>query len=325
MPTKIEISYKTIIFTVFFLIFLWFLREIKDIIFWVFVAFILMSAFKPLANTIEKRGIPRIVGVISIYLLIILILAVVGSSLIPPLVVETGHLLERLPNLVESILPFINIDVQLITAQVAPIGENLLRVTVGLFNNIIAIFTVFVISFYLLLERNNLQAFLVNLVGKEASERTIVIINKVEERLGAWVRGQVALMLAIGLMTFAGLIVLGIPFVLPLAIFAGLLEIIPTIGPIISAIPAVLVAFTISPLFALATAGLYLLVQQLENHLVVPYVMRRAVGLPPLVTIIAILMGARLAGVGGAILAVPIVVTIESVVTEYVKFKTVKI
>ena len=322
MPTKIELSYKTIVFAVFFLVFLRFLLEIKDIIFWVFVAFILMSAFKPMANSLEKRGVPRIIGIMAIYFVIILFLVLVGGALIPPLVVQTGHLVERLPRLIESIIPFIQVDVQLLTSQVAPIGENLVRVTVGLFNNIFAIFTVFVISFYLLLERSNLRTFLVNFLGKEIAEKIVVIINKVEERLGAWVRGQVALIITIGVFTFVGLLFLGIPYALPVAIFAGFMEVIPTVGPIISAVPAILVAFTISPLFALFAAGLYLVVQQLENHIVVPYVMRKAVGLPPLVTIIAILIGARLSGIGGAILAVPVVVTIESVVSEYIKLKT---
>lgn len=324
MPAKIEISYKTIVFAVFFLIFLWFLREIKDIIFWVFVAFILMSAFKPTVNAIEKKGIPRIIGILGIYLLVILLLVIVGSTLIPPLVTQTIHLVERLPGLVSPLVPFIQQDIQLLTQQVAPIGENIVRVTVGLFSNIVALFTIFVISFYLLLERSNLKTFLTNFLGKQSGESVIVVINKVEERLGAWVRGQVALIITIGVFTFIGLLILGIPYALPLAILAGMLEIIPTIGPILSAVPAVLVAFTISPLFALATAGVYFIVQQLENHLIVPYVMRRAVGLPPLVTIIAILIGARLAAVAGAILAVPIVVTIESVVTEYMKLKSPK-
>ena len=322
MPTKIELSYKTIVFAVFFLVFLRFLLEIKDIIFWVFVAFILMSAFKPMANSLEKRGVPRIIGIFAIYLLIILFLVLVGGTLIPPLVVQTGHLVERLPSLLEHIIPFIQVDVQLLTSQVAPIGENLIRVTVGLFNNIFALFTVFVISFYLLLERSNLRTFLDNFLGKEIADKIVVIISKVEERLGAWVRGQVALIITIGVFTFVGLFFLGIPYALPLAIFAGFMEVIPTVGPIISAVPAILVAFTISPLFALFAAGLYLVVQQLENHIVVPYVMRKAVGLPPLVTIIAILIGARLSGIGGAILAVPVVVTIESVVSEYIKLKT---
>jgi len=135
--------------------------------------------------------------------------------------------------------------------------------------------------------------------------------------LGAWVRGQLTLALIIGLATFIGLSFLRLPYVLPLSIIAGILEIVPMIGPIISAIPAIIIAFTISPVLALATTAFYFLVQQAEAHLVVPFVMKRAVGLPPLVTIVALMVGAKLAGITGGLLAVPIVVVIQTVVAQY--------
>ena len=159
-------------------------------------------------------------------------------------------------------------------------------------------------------------------MGDEAAKKVMTIWLKVEERLGAWVRGQVTLAFTIGLSTFFGLTLLGIPYTFPLAILAGLLEIVPIIGPIIAAIPAILVAFTISPLLALATAALYFIIQQVEANLVVPLVMRKAVGLPPLVTIIGLMIGGKLGGIGGAILAIPIFVTLETIIKEYFALKS---
>lgn len=325
MPTKVEISYKTIIFTVLFLLALWIVYQILDIILLVFVSFILMAALRPWAEYLRKYSIPGPLSVLLIYVLFLILLVFAGSSIVPPLVTQTAHLLENLPGYVSSVLPFIKIDFQMLVSQVAPYSENLVKVTVGLFSNIVTVFTVFVISFYLILERRNLGMHLINFMGEKGADRLLSIVRRVEVRLGAWIRGQIALMFSIGLATYIGLTLIGIPYVLPLAIIAGFLEIVPTVGPIISAIPAILVALTISPLLALATAVLYFVIQQLENQLIVPLVMKRVVGLPPLVTLLSLMIGAKLAGIGGAILAVPIFVAIETVVSEYIKLKEIQI
>ena len=120
-------------------------------------------------------------------------------------------------------------------------------------------------------------------------------------------RGQLLLMLAIGLATFLGLILLGIPYALPLAILAGLLEIIPTLGPILAAVPAVIIALTISPGMAIVVVGLYIVIQMLENNILVPKIMQRAVGLNPVIVIIGVVIGANLLGVAGALLSIPFI------------------
>src|SRR3989344_339154 len=322
MPSKIEISHRTILFTIFFLIFLWFLIQIQEILSLIFVAFILMSAISPFADNLERFHVPRALSVLMIYVFLIALIAIAGNSIIPPLVVQTIRLGENFPALIKSILPSTTFDIQSITQQITPVGENLLKVTVGLFSNIVTLFTLFVISFYLILERKNLKSHFSVFMGDEAAKKVMTIWLKVEERLGAWVRGQVTLAFTIGLSTFFGLTLLCIPYTFPLAILAGLLEIVPIIGPIIAAIPAILVAFTISPLLALATAALYFIIQQVEANLVVPLVMRKAVGLPPLVTIIGLMIGGKLWGIGGAILAIPIFVTLETIIKEYFSLKS---
>lgn len=321
MPGKIEISHKTILFTVFLLILLWLLVQIQEIIFAIFVAFIFMSAINPWADFLERYRIPRAISVLSIYIFLIGLVAFAANSILPPLVVQTIRLGENLPVYIRSVVPFITFDIKTLTQQITPVGENILKVTVGLFSNIIALFTLFVISFYLILERKNLKTHLAIFMGDEGAQKVMKVVSKVEERLGAWVRGQAALALVIGVSTYFGLSLLGIPYTFPLAILAGLLEIVPIIGPIISAIPAIIVAVTISPFLALATAAMYFIIQQLEANLVVPFVMRKAVGLPPLVTIIALMVGAKLGGINGAILAIPVFVTIETIFREYLHMK----
>jgi len=123
-------------------------------------------------------------------------------------------------------------------------------------------------------------------------------------------------MTIVGVLSFVGLRLLGIEFALPLAILAGLLEIIPNIGPIVSAIPAVLSGLTVSPLMGLAVAALYFLIQQIENSIIVPRVMQKVVGVNPLVTILSLAIGFKLAGVAGAILAIPVVLVIQVATSE---------
>ncbi len=324
MPSKIEISYKTIIFTVFFLILLWFLVQIIDTIFLVFVAFIIMTAFKPWVDLLERIFLPRVLAIIIVYLGMFTLLGYTTSVLLPPLVSESIHLAEILPGYTREVLPFIQIDPQIISQQLAPIGENVLKVTFGIFGNMIAVFSIFVISFYLLVQRKQLEPLLSEFVGEKGAITLINTLRKVEGRLGSWVRGQATLMVFIGITIFIGLTLLRVPFALPLSILAGILEIVPVIGPIFSAIPAVLVALTTTPFLAVVTAMLYFTVQQVEAHLVIPFVMRKAVGIPPLITIISLMVGGKLGGIAGAILAVPIVVTLETVFSEYLKSKEVK-
>lgn len=324
MPSKIEISYKTIIFTVFFLILLWFLVQIIDTIFLVFVAFIIMTAFKPWVDLLERIFLPRVLAIIIVYIGMFTLLGYTTSVLFPPLVSESIHLAEILPGYIREVLPFIQIDPQIISQQLAPIGENVLKVTFGIFGNMIAVFSIFVISFYLLVQRKQLEPLLSEFVGEKGAITLINTLRKVEGRLGSWVRGQVTLMVFIGITIFIGLTLLRVPFALPLSILAGILEIVPVIGPIFSAIPAVLVALTITPFLTVITALLYFTVQQVEAHLVIPFVMRKAVGIPPLITIISLMVGGKLGGITGAILAVPIVVTLETVFSEYLKSKEAK-
>lgn len=321
MSNKIEISHKTIIFTVLFLVFLWFIFQIKQIIFWIFIAFILMSALKPIVESLEKLRIPRILSILIVYLLLIATIIITGSSIVPPMVIQTIHLIDRLPNYLQVALPFIQLDPKAFIGQIAPLSESIVRVTVSVFSNIIVLLTILVLSIYMLIERKKLDTFLSKFLKEESIPSILRIIVRVEERLGAWVRGQIVLGLAIGLMTFVGLMILNLPYVLPLAIIAGFLEIVPNIGPVISGIPAVLIALTISPLVALATIAVYFLIHQFENHIIVPLVMNKVVGLPPLVTIVAMLIGAKLAGIGGMLLAIPIVVSSETIITEWLKMK----
>jgi predicted PurR-regulated permease PerM len=319
MPKKVEISHRTIIFTVFFLLGLWFLYEVRQIILALFVSLILMSALNPAVNRLEGWRFPRWLAILVIYfgVLGILILGLVGA--IPALVEQTGSFAERIPLLFRQVT-FLGLDPSILASQITQLGTipaNIFRLTMSLFSNIVSLFALFVITFYLLLERRNLDHYLQILFGEGGEEKAEQFVDKIENRLGSWVRGEITLMVIIGIMTYLGLRFLGIEFALPLAILAGFLEIVPNIGPTISAVPAVLAGLAISPMMALAVTALYFLVQQAENTLIVPKVMQKAAGVNPLITILSLAVGFKLAGPVGAVLAVPVVILIEVVGSEW--------
>ena len=172
------------------------------------------------------------------------------------------------------------------------------------------------------MERQSLENRIASFfIGRQ--ERVKGLIIQIEEKLGGWFRGQFFLSLVIGTLSYIGLLILGVPYALPLAVVAGVMEVVPVIGPIISAIPSILIALTISPLLGLAVAVMYFVIQQLENHLIVPQVMKRAVGINPLFVILAIAVGSRLLGFAGALLAVPIAVVIQIIVAEIIEEKNI--
>ena len=312
-PAKIEISHKTIIFTAFFLIFLWFLFQIRNILLLIFIAIIFMSALSPIVDKLEKLKVPRGLSILLIYILIWTGISYGIASLVPPLVEQTTKFITRLPQDIANLSQG-RFDVSIFNSHLNALPEQILKIAVSTFANVAGLFTFMVIVFYLIMERKNLHKYLVFMLGNNGTEKHL--IEKLESKLGSWMRGQLALMLIVGMMSYLGLTFLGVEFAVPLAFLAGMLEIIPNIGPTVSMIPAVLVALGTSPVLALAVFALYFLIQQLENNFIVPKIMSKAVGLSPLVIIISLLIGFKTAGIPGAILSVPSVLFIEIIIND---------
>ncbi len=320
MPRKIEISHRTIIFTVFFLLFLWLVWYLRGVLVLLFFGIILMAALNPLVDRLERWRIPRVLSIVVIYILIIGALSLVIAGIIPPLVEQTQTLLSRLPSDFDSFNLGINqkvVDNQInqLLDKFSIFSGGVIKTIGGIFQNILNFIIFIVISFYLLLQRKNLDKLLVRFLGSE-QKIGARIVDKIETRLGGWVRAELLLMLIVGLLSYIGLRLLGIEYALPLAIFAGVLEIIPNIGPFISAIPAVLAGLILGPWIALAVAALYFLIQQFENQFIVPQIMAKEVGINPLIVILSLIAGFKLAGVVGAILAIPVVILIEIILSE---------
>lgn len=318
MPNKVEISSKSILFA--FLLFVGFnvVYQIQDILFGLFISIMLVATLAPLVDRLEKFRLSRPVAILIVYLFIIIFVGLLVAAATTPLIDQTRRLINMLPASISKI-DFLSSHQEEITTQLlgqlGSVPENLLRVVIGIFSNIFSVFTTFVITFYLLLEKKHLDTHMDHLFGSQALRLTTVV-KDIEFSLGSWVRGELVLMFVIGVTTFIGLTLLGVDSALPLAIIAGVLEILPNIGPVISAIPAILIAATISPVIALGTAILYILIQIAENNFLVPRVMQQAVGINPVIIILCLTVGNRLAGPTGAVLAIPIFVVLRALTHE---------
>lgn len=317
---KIEISQKTILFTLGTLLSLWFLYQVRSIVVLLFIAFILMTAVNPLVRLANKIKIPTIAVMLVIYFGLIALISTVVASLVPAVVQQTKDITLLLPTYMHYLETIFNtqLDTNFAGSYLNSIPSNLLKIAAGAFSNIMNVLALFFMSYYLVLERPHLHRYLLRFFeNHNAEEKAEALIVAVEKQVGGWVRGELILMIVIGLLTYIGLILLGIPYALPLAVLAGLLEVVPNLGPTIAAVPAILMGLTVSPIIGLGGLLLSILIQQLENNLIVPKIMQTATGTAPLVTIIVLLVGFTLGGIAGAILSMPIFLTGQTVIKAF--------
>ncbi|MBU0708790.1 AI-2E family transporter [Patescibacteria group bacterium] len=288
-----------------------------------FGSWVLVTALDPLVSKLEQKKIPR--GLSSFIILILTAITSVAffNAVIPPLLNQALTLVQNLPQVISNALNTLSFwTAQNIDARISPfleqLTENLSRVIINTPGDLIRIGQSLVTSFfaaiafiiitsYFLIEYPRIASNFIQLFPpkqRDLIEQKITVINL---RIGGWVRGQIILLLVIGISTWFGLTLLQIPFALSLGIIAGVMEIIPMIGPIISMFPALIVALAISPWKAASIIILYFLIQQIENSFVVPRVMKHTSGLDPLVVIIALFLGGHFLGISGTIVAIPAV------------------
>lgn len=315
---KVEVSAKTIIFTVVLILFLVLVWTMRDLLLSLFLAFILTSTVKPLVSRLKKAGIPRQVSVIGIFFLLICLFGITSYWVFPPLINETTMLAGHLPAMLKTLNPSLFKAFNLSAAfQYAPnITNQVIEFVQTFFSNFTFLVTTLFFAIYMTIDEMFLKNTLGNFFGEEEMIRVTQIIEKTERRLGSWLVGELLLMLIVGSMTFIGLTAIGVRYALPLAIIAGLLEIVPNIGPILSAVPAFIVAIAQSSFLGIASIVLYVIVQQLENHIAVPLIMKRVIGLSPIITLISLIIGGRFFGILGVLLSIPFTLFVQTLLRE---------
>ncbi len=316
---KIEISQRTILFIVALLIALKFLTMVTDIILTFFVSLLIMAILNPLVTKLAKRKIPRPLSVIVVYILVFVLIIICFSALVPPLISQTTTFINHFPDFIADLgVPYLYSEqvMQQFIGQLGSVPAKAAQLTLSVLSNLLEVITVLVFAFYLLMMREHLDDHLAPFFTEGKKQQIDRIIDILENRLGGWARGQILLMLAVAFANYVGLLILGIPFALPLAIFAGFLELVPYVGPFIAAIPAIIIGFSISPYLGFAAAALAFLIQELENYILVPKIMQRSAGVNPIITLVALAIGYNLAGIVGLLISVPCAITLEVLTRE---------
>ncbi len=334
---NLEISLKTIFRILLVIVAVAFLYFIRDILIIVFVSLILSAAFNPWVDKMQKKKIPRVVGILIIYLVAFLIISFSIYLIIPPITSELNDLVKNFPASWDKASVYMHGVSQYLDSK--GLGEGLNKIlntaqnsldnfaggllggVYSFFGGVFSAFMIIVLTFYFTVQDKQWKKGMEALIPSKHREYVVDLIARMQEKIGYWLRGQLFLCLIVFLVSWFGLTLLGVKYALVLAIFAGVMEFIPFIGPFVSAVPAIFIALTQAPFLGLLVLILYLIIQQAENLILVPTVMKKAVGLNPLVILIVILIGARLAGVLGILLAVPVTTAIGVALGDYIKYK----
>ncbi|MBU4360833.1 AI-2E family transporter [Patescibacteria group bacterium] len=321
---NLSISYTSIFRVIIVLLALYFIYLTREVFVILFLSVILAASFGPWVNWLQKHKIPRTLSILTIYIVLLAILALIIIVMVPPIAEQIGQLAKSLPVFYERLaLEFSpsGVDInqqnvlyetlQTMSSNLGQTTKSVFSTLTGIFGGLVSFFAILVIVFYITVEEDIVKRFFFIFTPLHKKEYVSDLIDEIKKKMGMWLRGQLALSLIVGILTYIGLTVLGVKYALVLALIAGLFEIVPFVGPWLSAVPAVLIGFSDSLTKVILILALYFVIQQVENHLIVPKIMQKAVGLNPIIVIISILIGAKLFGVMGALIAVPIAAVID--------------
>ena len=319
---------------------LWSLYLARDVLLLVYVSGLLAIGLSPVVRLIERqrlmvvgtRRFPRWLAILLIYLAILGTMTLIGLIVVPPFAQQARDLSDRLPDIIDHTQQFL-IDRGLIGHRItlreafasAPSGPDAIGTVItavtGIIGGAFGFVTILILSFYLLVESEAIVTAFVRLFPQDRRWPVAHALNEITVKVSAWVNGQLILAGTIGSTAAFGLWMLGVPYFYVLAVIAGVGEMIPIVGPTVSAIPALAVALTISVQKTVIVLLFFVLQQQFENHILVPRVMSRQVGVSPVTVIISLLMGVSLLGIAGAILAVPTAAVLQVLFQQIVGHK----
>jgi predicted PurR-regulated permease PerM len=317
---------------------LYFSYLIRTIIGLVLIAAFFAIAIAPAVNWLDRRKVPRWAAILLVYAAIGGGIFGIGLVIIPPLVSGVETLSSNLDNYAQDLREnptFRDYDEHYhITEKLkeqanelpSKLGEaagTLRDVTVGVFTRIVQLFSILVITFFLVKDGNRLLEFFYRQFPEARSRRFRKIASDISDAISGYVFGNFVISVLAGLVTYITLRIIGVPFALPLAILFGFFDLIPLVGATLGGIlVGIVVAFAADfPIGVIVWVAVLILYQQLENNLIQPFVYGKAVQLHPLIVIIAILIGAALLGVLGALLAIPTAAAIQAVARDYWRFK----
>jgi predicted PurR-regulated permease PerM len=290
-------------------------------------AIVIASATEPGTRALMKYKIPRVFAVIGVYSVFISFFVALGYFFIPSVLQETTAMLRTLsePEVTKEVTfhaPLIGtVSFDELAQQMQEFFDRASGSPIStistIFGGITSAALVVVLSFYFAVQERGIDDFLRIVTPLHYEQYVVGLWHRTRHKIARWMQGQFILALLIGVFTYLGLTIVQVPYALILSVIAGLFEIIPLFGPVLSAIPAIAFAFTAGGFsLALAVLFIYVCIQQFENHLIYPLVVTQVVGVPPVMVILSLVVGLKLAGFFGVLLAVPAAALIQEILTE---------
>jgi predicted PurR-regulated permease PerM len=306
---------------------------VRSVVLLVAISIFLAVALGPAVDFFSRRKVPRALSILLVYLLIVLAIFGVGLLVVPPIVSQVGGLTKKIPTYLRDlrknqqfrkydnkykITKKLNQQAKKLPSRLGDAAGALRDVTVGVFSAAIQLVTVLTLVFFLLLDGERLMRFIFRLVGPRREPRFRKLTGDVYRATSGYVAGNLLISIIAGTTTYIALTVLGVPFAVPLSVLMAFLDLIPlvgaTIGGVVIGIVTVFADFPVSTIVWVAVLTVY---QQVENNVLQPIIYRRTVNVPPLVVIVAILIGSSLLGVLGALVAIPIAAAIQIAVRDW--------
>ncbi len=333
---NITISSGTIIKSILFVLLIGTLFFLKGLVLIVMTAIVIASAIEPITKWFMHYRIPRIVAVLLVYIIVVSGFLSIFYFFIPPLLDEASSFLAFLPkytnlfdlsgtfggtflNNPESIVQSFSLRDTLLNIQSSftNVSEGFVKSVSVVFGGALSFVLIIVFSFYFAVQETGIDDFLRVVTPARHQNYILDLWKRSQFKIGRWMQGQLILALIVGVLVYMGLTILDVRYALLLAVLAGIFELIPLFGAILAAIPGVIIAGVDGGVtLGFLVAGLYLIIQQFENHLIYPLVVTKVVGVPPLLVILALIVGAQFAGFLGIILSVPIAAIIQELVKD---------
>lgn len=314
---------------------------LRDLVLVILVSIVIASAVEPAAVWAKKMSFPRLPTILGVYIITGILFAGLFYFLFLPLLGEVSNFIRAFPEYSKALVSDPNLSnffgsvTNTISAQsiadhinsfVSTLSTGVFTSATFLFGGVFSFVLIVVLSFYLAVQEDGVGKFLRVVTPWKQEKYILDLWDRSKKKIGLWMQGQILLAAIIAVLVYLGLLLVRVEHPLLLAVSAGMFEIIPLFGPILAAIPAILVAFTGGGMSqALIVAGLFIIVQQFENQLIYPLVVKKVVGVPPMISILALLIGGQLAGFLGIVISVPVAAVFMELINDLEKNKAARL
>ena len=342
-PFSVTITPMSVFYAAAIVLGAWLIFYLRDLVLIVITAIVIASSIEPAVLWFMRYRIIRPAAVALVYIIVFGALFAIVYFLFPPLIQDSSEFVATLPQFVETFEIEKSIPTELIatTQEVvtsdsesllatlrelqgvfSSTGEGAFKAIASIFGGVFSLLLVLVLSFYFALQETGIDDFIRIISPVKHQKYAISLWRRSQVKIGLWMQGQLLLSLIVAVLTYLWLTILGVPYALLLAIFAAVAELVPVFGSIAAAVPATIVAFSVGGLpLALLAAGGYLVINQIQGNLIYPLVVKRVVGVPPILVILALIIGVQLAGFLGALLSVPIAAALQEFISDVQKSK----